>query len=194
MKETTKKLTTLGMICALAYLVMAVFRIPIIPALPFLKYDPKDVILMIGGFMYGPIPAVLVIAVVALVEMVTVSETGIIGCLMNFISSASFVCIAAWIYRKNHTKKGAMIGLLSGVVFMTVVMLLWNYLITPIYMGYPREAIAAMLLPGFLPFNVIKGSINAGLTLLLYKPVVTTLRKAGLFPQESLINKDSTLV
>ena len=194
MNETTKKLTTLGMICALAYLVMAIFRIPIMPTLPFLKYDPKDVILMIGGFMYGPIPGVLVIAVVALVEMVTVSETGIIGCLMNFLSSASFVCMAAWVYRKNHTKKGAIIGLVSGVLVMTAVMLVWNYLVTPIYMGYPRKAVAAMLLPGFLPFNLIKGSINAGLTLLLYKPVVTTLRKAGLFPKEALISKDSTLV
>ena len=71
---------------------------------------------------------------------------------------------------------------LVGVCSMVIVMLLWNYLLTPIYMGYPREAVAAMLPTAFLPFNLLKGGLNAGLTVLLYKPVVKTLRKAGLAP------------
>ena len=63
---------------------------------------------------------------------------------------------------------------------MTIVMLLWNYLFTPIYLGYPREAVAEMLLPVFLPFNLLKGGLNMAITLLIYKPIVTGLRKAGL--------------
>lgn len=188
MRQQTKKLTTYAMICTLAYLVMVMIRIPLVPALPFLNYDPKDVILMIGGFMYGPLSALLCTLVVALVEMVTVSDTGVIGCVMNFLSTASFVGIAAGMYRKKHTKQGAIIGLLCGVCIMTVVMLLWNYLITPLYMsptkadiGATRDYVVTMLIPGFLPFNLLKGLINAGITLLLYKPVVTTLRKTGLF-------------
>ena len=188
MKQQTKKLTTFAMICTLAYLVMVLIRIPLVPVLPFLNYDPKDVILMIGGFMYGPLSALLCTLVVALVEMVTVSDTGIIGCIMNFLSTASFVGIAASVYKKKHTKKGAIIGLLCGVCIMTGVMLLWNYMITPLYMSPTKDEIAAtrqyvvtMLIPGFLPFNLLKGCINAGITLLLYKPVVTTLRKTGLF-------------
>ena len=47
-------------------------------------------------------------------------------------------------------------------------------------MGYPREAVAEMLLPVFLPFNLLKGGLNASITFLLYKPVVTALRKSGL--------------
>ena len=53
-------------------------------------------------------------------------------------------------------------------------MTLWNYLIAPIYMGYPREAIVELLIPAFIPFNLIKGGMNAAITMLLYKPVVTT--------------------
>jgi len=60
---------------------------------------------------------------------------------------------------------------------------LWNYFLTPLYMGMPREAVAEMLMPVFLPFNVIKGGINVALTILLYKHVVTALRKADLIPQ-----------
>ena len=58
-------------------------------------------------------------------------------------------------------------------------MMLWNYLVTPIYMGYPREAVAKLLLPVFLPFNLLKSVLNAAITFLLYKPVVTALRKSG---------------
>ena len=63
---------------------------------------------------------------------------------------------------------------------MVAAMLLWNYIITPFYMGVPRETVAGMLMSVFLPFNLVKGGINAALTLLLYKPVVGALRKAGL--------------
>ena len=66
---------------------------------------------------------------------------------------------------------------------MIIVMLLWNYFLTPIYMGYPREAVAKMLPTVFLPFNALKGGLNAAITMLLYKPVVITLRKASLIPQ-----------
>ena len=59
-------------------------------------------------------------------------------------------------------------------------MMIWNYLIAPIYMGYPREAIVELLIPAFLPFNLIKGGLNAAITMLLYKPAVTALRRSNL--------------
>lgn len=102
---------------------------------------------------------------------------------MNVLSTCAFACTAAFIYKKKHTLRGALVGLLCGVVLMTIVMLLWNYLITPIYMGYPREAVAAMLPTVFLPFNLLKGGLNAALTMLIYKPVVNALRKAHLAPE-----------
>ena len=150
MKSNTKKLVILGMFCAIAYAVMLVGRVPIVL---FLKYDPKDVIIAIAGFLYGPLSSFLISVVVSFIEMISTSETGFIGLVMNILSTCSFACLAAWIYKKNHTLKGAVTGLVIGVVVMTSVMLLWNYLITPIYMGYPREAVAALLVPAFLPFN-----------------------------------------
>ena len=69
---------------------------------------------------------------------------------------------------------------------MTVMMMLWNYFVTPIYMGVPRAQVAGMLATVFLPFNLIKAALNAAWTLLLYKPVVTGLRKAGLLPESSI--------
>ena len=74
-----------------------------------------------------------------------------------------------------------MLGLAVGSVTVIAVMLLWNYLITPLYMtGTTRGDIAQMLLPVFLPFNALKAAFNTALTLLLYKPLVNALRRTGL--------------
>lgn len=180
MDNKVKKLVTLAMFCAIAYAFMFVGRIPLVPAVPFLKYDPKDVVIAIGGFLFGPVSAFVISLLVSLIEMITVSETGPIGLIMNVLSTCTFACTAAVVYKKKHTIKGAVAGLVTGCVLTTGVMLLWNYLITPIYMGYPREAVAELLLPAFLPFNLLKCSINAALTIFLYKPVVRALRKSGL--------------
>ncbi|MDE5696864.1 MAG: ECF transporter S component [Lachnospiraceae bacterium] len=173
----TRKLTTVGMLCALAYVAVMVGRIPIVL---FLKYDPKDVIIVIGGFLFGPLTAFAVTMIVSVVQMVTISGTGIFGCMMNIISSCSFACTAAWIYKKKRKLSGAMLGLFCGCGCQVVIMMFWNYLIAPIYMGYPREAVVELLLPAFLPFNLVKGGLNAAITMLLYKPVVTVLRRSNL--------------
>lgn len=51
--------------------------------------------------------------------------------------------------------------------------------------GTTREQITSMLLPVFFPFNLFKGIMNMGITLLLYKPVVTALRRAKIISSQS---------
>lgn len=186
MNGKTRKLTTIGMLCAIAYAATATGRIPLIL---FLKYDPKDIIIAIGGLIFGPVTSFSVALIVSFVEMFTISENGILGFIMNVISSCSFACTAAFIYQKRRKLSGAVIGLLCGWGCMVAVMLLWNYLISPIYMGYPREAVAELLIPAFLPFNLIKGGLNASITMLLYKPVVTALRHSHLLEAEHTTTK-----
>jgi len=171
MNQQTKKLSTLGMLSALAIISVLLIRIPLIPAAPFLTYDPKDVVIVIGGFLFGPLAALLMSIVVAFVEMITVSDTGLIGMLMNVIASATFSCSAAIIYRKMRSLRGAVIGLLVGVILTTAIMLLWNFLIVPLYMEVPRHVVSGMLLPIFAPFNLLKGGLNAAFAMVLYKPV-----------------------
>jgi len=177
MNHKTKKLTTIGMLCAAAYAATAAGRVPLVL---FLKYDPKDIVIALGGLIFGPLASFLIALMVSLVEMVTISENGVLGCLMNVISSCCFACTAALIYRKRRTLSGAVIGLFCGWGCMVSVMLLWNYLITPFYMGCSREEIAELLIPAFLPFNLVKGGLNAAITMIVYKPVVTALRRSHL--------------
>lgn len=176
MNSKTKELTITAMLCAMAYVMVVIGRVPVIL---FLKYDPKDIIITLGGLIWGPVTSCIVSVIVSFIEMITISGTGIWGCIMNIISTCSFACTATVIYRKKRTVFGAVIGLMAGSLTMVLVMMLWNYLIAPIYMGYPREAVVKLLLPAFLPFNLLKAGLNAGFTFLLYKPVVTALRKAG---------------
>ena len=185
MNSKTKRITAIGMLCAITYVTMVVGRIPIIL---FLKYDPSDVIVTLGGFIWGPMTSCIVSVIVATLEMITVSDTGILGCIMNIVQTLSFACTASIIYKKKHTLSGALIGLASGWLITVIVMLLWNYLVTPLYMGYPREAVVELLLPAFLPFNLLKGGLNASITFLLYKPIVTALRKSGYI---STLEKDT---
>lgn len=184
--EQVKKLTVLAMLCAVAYVIVALVRIPVVM---FLKYEPKDVIIAFGGFLYGPLAALIVTTVVSFIEMLTVSTTGWIGLIMNILSTAAFACTAALVYRKKHTLSGAVIGLLLGSVAMTVVMLIWNYALTPRYMRMARADVAAMLVPVFLPFNLLKSGLNSAITILLYRPLVQGLRHVGLFPQSSVGSK-----
>ena len=178
-----KKMVLLAMLAAVAFMLVALIRIPVVL---FLSYEPKDVIITIGGFLLGPMASFLISVVVALVEMVTISTTGPIGCVMNLLSSACFSCTAAFVYKKKRTMTGAVLGLVLGSVIMVIVMLLWNWLITPLYMtGTSRSDVAAMLIPVFLPFNALKAGFNSALSLILYKPLVLALRKTGLIPKTS---------
>ena len=174
---TPKRMVMLALLAAIAYLMVTFIRIPVVM---FLKYEPKDVIITIGGFLFGPMASFVVSLLVSLIEMVTISDTGPIGAIMNLLSTCCFACTASIIYKKNRTMKGAVLALVVGTLFMTGAMLLWNWLITPLYMGYPRDAVAAMLVPVFLPFNLLKAGLNTAFVLFLYKPLVTALRKTGL--------------
>ena len=122
-RTNVKNMTSMAMLTALAYVVMLLSK-----ALPqvsgFLQMDLKDTIICIGGFIYGPLSAAVISIVVAVVEFFTVSDTGPIGLVMNLLATASFCCTASFVYKKYHTKNGAVIGLGLGVVCLVIVMLL----------------------------------------------------------------------
>ena len=179
---SVKEMVLIAMLAAIAYVIVTFIRIPVVL---FLKYEPKDVIITIGGFLLGPLAAFVTSLVVSLVEMFTISDTGPIGALMNLLSTCSFACTASLIYKKRHTLSGAILGLLLSSVVMVAAMLLWNWLITPLYMGVDRSAVEGMLIPMFLPFNLLKAGLNSALVLVLYKPLVTALRKANLVPSKT---------
>ena len=174
-REKILRMVMVALFAALAYSAMFLFRIKV----SFLTFDIKDCIITIGGLLFGPVAAVIISAVTALLELITVSDTGFYGMLMNFVSSASFSVVAALIYRYRRDLFGAVIGLISAVFSMTALMLCMNLLVVPLYTpGVDTATVAAMLPTLLLPFNLTKAVMNAALVLILYQPVSTALRYA----------------
>lgn len=187
----TKQMVILALIAAIAYAVTFVCRLPIIPSIGFVDLEFKSAVILIGGFIFGPMSGFIMTVVVCLLEMITFSSTGIIGCIMNILATACIVVPASFVYKKKSSPLGATVGLAAGVLLMTVAMVLWNYLVTPIYMGVPREAVEALLLPAFVPFNLLKGALNGAAAMLLYKFVLAALEKSNLIPKERNQEKNS---
>ena len=175
---STKKMIILALFSALAVVLCLLFRVPLVPSVPFLTYDPKDVVIGIAGFLYGPVSAFIVSAISALLELLF-HGGNIIDWMMDVLSSCSFLCTAAYIYKKVRSKNGAFIGLATGTLVVTIVMTAWNYFVTPFYYGMPQEAVNAML-PAIALFNFLKAAINSVILLLVYKPVSNALHKSGL--------------
>lgn len=192
-KFDVKKLAVLSVLSALAFAVTLITNL--IPPVMFLSFDAKDAVILIASLIYGPISGFMMTVAVSFIEMITISTTGFIGFIMNVLSTVAFACVGSFIYQKMRNIKGMITGLVTGILVSTGVMILWNYLITPLYMKVPREAVVELLLPLFLPFNLIKSGINAALVLLLYKRVVTILRKTHLLQSDKTVqSKTSTTV
>ena len=97
----------------------------------------------------------------------------------------SFAAVCGLFYRYKRTLSGAVVGSVFAVFVMTAVMLLANIFITPFYMGVPRKVVIEMLPSLLLPFNLIKGVVNAAITMLIYKPVCSVFKKVGLVMSSS---------
>lgn len=183
-QQQTRRLTALSMFSALAYLLLLVIRLPLIPGLDFLKYDPKDVILVLAGFLYGPLAAFCSTLIVATLELVTVSTTGLIGWGMNVLATTAFVCTVTLVYKHKKNFAGLLLGLVLATALLSAVMLLWNYILTPIFTGWPRSKVTPLLWSAILPFNLLKGGINSLLILALHRPVLKSLASKTLSSTE----------
>ena len=187
MKSTNvKKLTTVAMLSALAFLLALLFHYlpipPLVPAAPFLKFEPKDIVIVIAGFLYGPLTVIPMAFVVGLLEM-PLSATWLYGLIMNVVSTCAFACTAAGIYSKWRSITGAAVGLAAGVLMTTLVMIPLNYLITPFFMGVPRHVVVAILVMGIGLFNFVKYAVIAAITMQLYVPLKKALGAAKLLPE-----------
>lgn len=179
-RTNLKKISVTAMLCALAYICMFVFKFKV----GFLTFDFKDAILTVIAFLYGPVYAVASSVLVAAIEFVSVSDTGPYGFIMNALSSAVFTATCGIFYKYRRTLLGAIMGSASAVFAMTAVMLVANIFITPFYMGVARHEVAAMIPSLLLPFNLIKGVVNAAITMIIYKPITSALKRARLCSTE----------
>ncbi len=164
-----KQITTMGILMAISIiLVVSPLRFPW-PVAPFLVYEPGDVPILIGGFVFGPIAGVVLTVITSVVQALTVAQDGIFGCIMHILATSSLVGISALIYSKKKTFKSAILGCVIGSLAMTVVMGILNLALDPFFYGMTLDAVIKLMIPAILPFNFIKAALNSIVFLVIFK-------------------------
>ena len=190
--RTTVQIGMLGAVSAV--LMLLSFPVPFLVP-PFVKMDFSELPVLIGAFAMGPVAGVFIELIKSLLNLVlNGSTTGGIGELSNFVIGCAFVVPAGLIYRRNKTKKSALIGMGCGTVFMAALGCLSNaFVMFPLYstvMGIPMEQFVAMgtainsavdnlftfIILCMAPFNLMKGIVISLITFLLYKRLRVLLK------------------
>ncbi|MDO5023623.1 ECF transporter S component [Slackia piriformis] len=164
----TRQLVTMALMCAIASLFSFV-QIPLIPGVSFLTYDPSLMPAMVCGFAFGPGAGIAVGSIAAVIHGLILGEW--VGSLMNIFATAFFVLPAALLYRRMHTLKGAIAGLVISIITATAGAILVNLTIGVWFYYGSADVIIPLILPALLPFNLVKTILNALLTLVVYKAV-----------------------
>ena len=188
--KNIKKMTVIAVMCAFAYICTFVLHFKV----SFLTFDFKDAIIAVTALMYGPISGLFCSGIVAFIEFITVSDTGVYGLIMNFLSSAAFSCTAGLVYKYRRTFYGAIVSVVASVLSVIAVMLLANLLITPFYMGVSRSDVINIIPTLLLPFNAVKSILNASLTLMIYKPFSIAFSRVSLIEKKSASNNISSII
>lgn len=172
------RLAIAAMLTALSVVSLYAIRLPLIPSAPFLEYDAADIPVLIGSMLLGPGMGLLMLLAVCAIQTFTVSAaSGWIGFVMHFAASGMLVLIASMIYKKKPSFKRLIVGLVLGSLAMTAVMVPLNIVFTGIFLGQGAKAVAELLIPAIIPFNLLKASINSAATVAIFAPTAKILKR-----------------
>lgn len=189
-----RKLVFIAILGAISFVLMLInFSLPFAPS--FLKFDIAELPGLFAGFFLGPLAGFGVVVIKLLLKIaIQGSETAFVGEFSNLVSSTLFVVLAAWIYKLNRTKKGAVIAMAVSTVAVSIMAIFLNsFIMFPLYSrlyGMPLEAIigmgtkinphitnlTTMMLFSVFPFNLVKHLVTSVITFLVYKRAGNVLR------------------
>ncbi|MDM0490051.1 ECF transporter S component [Clostridium perfringens] len=175
----TNRFIKLSLLSAIAVILMYI-DFPVIPIFPWLKIDLSDVPALMGAFAFGPLSGVIIeLMKNLLILIVKGTGTAFVGELANFLVGVALVWPAAMVYKKNKTKKTAVLGMVLGILCIEVVGILANvYLLLPAYgMAMSKAELMQYVTVGLIPFNGIKAILVCGITYALYKKVSVSIFK-----------------
>ena len=169
---STKRIAMYALFVALSMAVSFV-EFPIVPGVEWLKYDPSGIVSLVAGFAYGPAAAVIVSVLGFLPHLFTNPW----GTLMAVLVALALSVPASLIYRRNKTRKGAVIGIIVGAIAALAMAIVGNIIVTPFYAHMTTAQVVALIVPALLPFNALKFTIHGVVTFLIYKPISNLLNR-----------------
>ncbi|MBP2017446.1 riboflavin transporter FmnP [Symbiobacterium terraclitae] len=176
--KVTRQVATSGVLSALAVVLAFAVRFPLLPAAPYLTYEPSDVPLLLGAFRLSPLWVTAMSGAVTLVMWLT-GDGGVIGAISRFVGSASLALTAAWVYRWLAGRaRSKLISVVVGILVYTLAEVALTFVLGPLFFGDLQSALA-VILPVVVPFNVLKGTINGAAALLVDSAVGAVARARG---------------
>lgn len=186
----TQNLVKMGILSALAFVLMRVLEIPL-PIFPaFLKIDFGDVPAVIAALIINPFAGVVVVVIKNLLALFN-SSTGGVGEIANVVVGISFVLPIGLCTYKNSRLKNVVIGMVVGVICMIISGMITNALITmPLFGEEACIGAGAALNPRIVdkwtfllyviaPFNSLKGVLVSSVGIIIVKgmqPVIKHLK------------------
>ena len=189
-----RMMAQMGMLSAIAVVLM-LFEIPLPFAPSFYEIDFSEVPVLIGCFTMGPLAgAIIELLKILLNFAINGTATAGVGEVANFLIGCAFVIPAAVIYKKKRTRTGAIIGMVTGTLFMTFIGCFLNaFVLLPTYakaFGMPIDALVGMgtavtshitslttfVIFAVAPFNLLKGFLVSLIVFLIYKKISPILK------------------
>ncbi len=181
---TTKEIVFIGLLSALAYVLMLLESPPFIG---FLRLEFSNIPAIVGAFSYGPMAGVLIELIKNLIKAITASKTAFVGELANFIISVAYVVPASIFIRKLTGKYKTLMTFALATISMTIIGFIMNYFVlvpmyANLYGGMDGILAAATMIPGIndkftlilygiTPFNLVKGIFISVVGYYTYKGV-----------------------
>ena len=174
---SSKKLARAGALSAIAFILQVIGSAMGLKVGGFLEIEFSDFPAIIGALALGPVWGVMIEFIKNFLHL-SISSTGFVGELANFIVNGVFVFVIGALYKANKTKKGAVISLIVGTIVMTVIAMGTNlYIMLPLYMKTaPFMVKLNLVLSTITPFNLVRGAVLSVITLLSYKKLRPLLK------------------
>ena len=154
-KDNVIRMAQMGMLAAIAIVLVTVTQFPIIPAAPFMKYDMADVPILLGTLLFGTVP----------------------GLVMHVVASGALVVLVGQFSGWHHKFRDTVAGMVLGTLAMTALMIPLNLVLTSYFQGVPMQAVVDMIIPVIIPFNLIKASANCVITAIVFKALQPFVRR-----------------
>ncbi len=172
MNNKTKMYISVGVFSAIAFILQVIGSMMGLKVAGFLEIEISDLPALIMAFAFGPLAGVFTEFVKNLLHC-TMTSTGFVGELANFVINGTLCAVAGLLYKKNKTRKGAVIALITATFTMAIAGVLANlFIMLPLYMPTaPFETKLNLVLYTIFPFNIVRGLALSLITFLIYKKI-----------------------
>ena len=177
-RDSINFVVKVGMFSAIAFVLQLIGSILSIKVAGFLEVEISDLPAIILSLAMGPWAGVLVEFIKNLLHT-AMTTTGFVGEFANFIINGTAVFVCGLIYRRNRSKKGAVLSLVVMILTLVIVGLLANiYIMLPLYMKDADITARINLAVSIIaPFNFCRGLTLSVITMLIYKKISRLIKK-----------------